>query len=177
VGDTDSERFLALVTRETDRHGGDVTAGLSAAARWVAQELPLFALNVVLATREELWALRYPQTHALYALARAPGGVGGGRHLDHASAAGTVRVRSADFRERPAVVIASEPMDEDPGWRPLASGELLHVDRELRVSSAIVIDHPPRHPLELADLAPHAAASQSAHPTGSPPQSAASARR
>jgi glutamine amidotransferase len=51
-------------------------------------------------------------------------------------------------------------MDDDPGWRLLASGELLHVDAELAVSSTIAVDHPPRHPLTLADLSPHAAASQ-----------------
>lgn len=158
-GDTDSERFFALVTKETDRHGGDVTAGLIAAARWVAEELPLFALNVVLTTSDELWALRYPETHALYVLERGPGAV-----LEHAGAPGTIRVRSADAGDQPSVVIASEPMDADPAWRPLASGELVHADRELRVSSTIVIEHPPRHPLTLADLAPHAAASQSAHP-------------
>ncbi|HVC85696.1 MAG TPA: class II glutamine amidotransferase [Solirubrobacteraceae bacterium] len=158
-GDTDSERFFALVTKETDRHDGDVTAGLVAAARWVARELPLFALNVVLTTSDELWALRYPETHALYLLERGPGGA-----LEHAGAPGTIRVRSAEAGNQPSAVIASEPMDRDPAWRPLASGELVHVDRALRVSSTIVIDHPPRHPLTLADLAPHAAASQSASP-------------
>jgi glutamine amidotransferase len=165
-GDTDSERFLALVTKETDEHGGDVGLGLVSAARWVADELPLFALNVVLATREELWALRYPETHGLYVLARAPGGPGGARQLDHAGAAGTMHVRSADLDSSAAVIVASEPMDEDPGWRPLASGELLRVDRLLGVSSTIAIDRPPRHQLALADLAPLAAGSQTAHPTG-----------
>jgi predicted glutamine amidotransferase len=162
-GDTDSERFFALVTKETDQRGGDVTSGLIAAARWVAQELPLFALNVVLTTSHELWALRYPATHALYVLERAPAGP-----LEHSSTAGTVRVHSTDLGDSRAVVVASEPMDEDRAWRALASGELLHVDRELRVSSTIALDHPPRHPLTLADLSPHAAESQSAHPTGPP---------
>jgi len=158
-GDTDSERFFALVTKETDRHGGDLTAGLIAAARWVAEELPLFALNVVLTTSDEVWALRYPDTHALYLLERGPGVA-----LEHAGVPGTIRVHSADAGDQPSVVIASEPMDADPGWRPLASGELVHVDRELQISSTIAIEHPPRHPLTLADLAPHAAASQSAPP-------------
>jgi predicted glutamine amidotransferase len=163
AGDTDSERFFALVTKETEQRGGDVTSGLIAAARWVAEELPLFALNVVLTTRHELWALRYPQTHALYVLERAPGGA-----LEHSSTVGTVRVHSTDVADIPAVVVASEPMDEDSAWRPLASGELLHVDHELHVSSTIVLDQPPRHPLTLADLAPRAAESQSAQPTGLP---------
>ena len=163
TGDTDSERFFALVTKETEQHGGDVTAGLTAAARWVAEELPLFALNVVLTTSDQLWALRYPETHELHVLERAPGGARGAGQLDHRSTAGTVRVHSAELADRRAVVVASEPMDEDPSWRPLASGELLHADRELGVSSAIVIEHAPRHPLALADLTPHAAASQTPH--------------
>ena len=165
AGDTDSERFFALVTKETEERGGDVTAGLIAAARWVARELPLFALNVVLSTSHELWALRYPQTHALYVLERQPGDT-----LEHRGTMGTVRVRSTDLRDRPAVVVASEPMDEDGAWRALAPGELLHVNHELHVSSTIVLDHPPRHQLTLADLTPHAAQSQTAHPTRSPTQ-------
>jgi len=163
-GETDSERFFALVTRETARRGGDLAAGLTAAARWVGSELPLYALNVVLTTSTEVWALHYPDTHELYVLERAPGGARGNRHLDHASPAGTVRVRSGELADLPAVVIASEPMDEDPGWRLLASGELLHVDGAGRVSSSIAVEEPPRHPLTLGDLAPHAAASQSARP-------------
>jgi predicted glutamine amidotransferase len=159
-GDTDSERFFALVTKETDEHDGDVSAGLIAAAGWVAQELPLFALNVVLTTSHELWALRYPETHALYVLERSPG-----RTLEHSSTAGTVRVHSTDLGDTPAVVVASEPMDEDSAWRALASGELLHVSQELQTSSMIVLDHPPGHQLTLTDLSPHAADSQTAHPT------------
>jgi predicted glutamine amidotransferase len=59
-GDTDSERFFALITRETNARGGDVTAGITDAARWIAERLPLFALNLVLTTPDGLWALRYP---------------------------------------------------------------------------------------------------------------------
>jgi glutamine amidotransferase len=161
-GQTDSERFFALVTKEVDEHGGDVGAGLTAAAAWVADELPLYALNVILATSDELWVLRYPETHELFVLERAAGGASGARPLDHSGAAATVRVRSAHLGGRPAVVVASEPMDEDPAWRALASGELLHVDRDQRVTSSIAIERPPRHPLTLADLSPRAASSQTA---------------
>ena len=38
-GETDSERFFALVNRETEAAGGDVTTGLRTAARWVAGSL------------------------------------------------------------------------------------------------------------------------------------------
>ena len=65
--------------------------------------------------------------------------------------------RSASARPisptRPAVVVATERMDEDPGWRALESGELLHVDAEsLNVTSRRLVTEPPAHPLTLADL-------------------------
>lgn len=160
AGDTDSERFFALVTREIDSHGGDVGQGLASAARWVAASLPLFALNVVLIAGPELWALRYPDTHDLFVLDRAPGGTSRDRHLEHASRAGRIRVRSGELADAPAVVVATERMDEDTGWRNLRSGELLHVDPQARMHTEIVIDHPPAHLLTLADLDPRAAASQ-----------------
>jgi glutamine amidotransferase len=69
-------------------------------------------------------------------------------------------VRSDDLATSPAVVIASEPMDDDPGWRLLASGELLHVDGDLTVSSRRVLEAPPAHLLTLADLDPRARSSQ-----------------
>ena len=70
-GDTDSERFFALITRETRRNGGDVTAGIHHAARWLAEHLPVYALNLVLVTPEQMWALRYPATHELYVAPRS----------------------------------------------------------------------------------------------------------
>ena len=159
-GDTDSERLFALITRETERRDGDVGAGIAAAAGWVAAELPLFAINLILGTADGLWALRYPDTHELWVLERAAGGPRGDRHLDAASAAGTVRVRSEHLTRQPAVIVASERMDEDPGWRLLEPGELIHVDTTPSVESAIVLDGPPARQLTLADLEPHAAAAQ-----------------
>lgn len=156
AGETDSERLFALITKCVDDAGGDVTAGITAAARWVADTLPLYAINLVLTTPTGLWALRYPQTHTLFVLARGAGG----RHLEHASAAGRLRVRSGDLSTRPAVVVASERMDEDAGWRALAPGELLHVDGELTVHRQVVIDHAPAHPLDLRQLDARARAAQ-----------------
>jgi glutamine amidotransferase len=59
------------------------------------------------------------------------------------------------------VIIASEPMDEDSGWRSLESGELVHVGPDLGVTVERVIDRPPAHQLSLAQLEPKAAESQS----------------
>lgn len=160
AGDTDSERFFALITQQIDAHGGDVGAGITTAARHVADALPVYAINLILTTPKELWALRYPDTHDLFVLRRAAGGPHGGRHLDHASTAGRIRARSAALSERRAVVVASERMDEDPGWEALRPGELLHVDEHLTTSCRVVLKQPPRHQLTLDQLGGHAAASQ-----------------
>lgn len=165
-GDTDSERLFALITKYAE-HTGDVGQAIGQAVRWVADNLPVYAVNLVLTTAEDLWALRYPATHPLYVLQRGSGGPHGDRHLEHASAPGTIRVRSADLTVAPAVVVASERMDEDPGWRPLAAGELVHVGPDLAVTSRIVLDRDPARLLTLADLNPRAAASQKPSPTAS----------
>lgn len=159
-GQTDSERFFALITREIEASNGDVGAGITAAARWVAQELPIYSINCVLSTSTELWALRYPESHRLMILERAIGGPTGERHLDAASPAGTVRVRSGALGARAAVIFASEQMDEDPGWRLLEPGELVKVDRNLRVSSQIALTAPPAHLVRLEDVEPAIASSQ-----------------
>ena len=158
-GDTDSERFFALISKEAERDG-DVGQAIVRAATWVAENLPIYAINIIVISASELWALRYPDVHDLYVLERAAGGPSGGRHLEHASARGSVRVRAGDLAERPAVIIATERMDEDPGWRELRSGELLHVDSDLRVRSTLALDRPPAHQLTLADLSEKAAAAQ-----------------
>jgi predicted glutamine amidotransferase len=159
-GDTDSERFFALITKETRAAGGDVGAGIAAAARWVAAELPLFAINIVLIADGELWALRYPDTHDLFLLQRAPGGPSGCRHLEQASAAGRIRVRAGELQTCSAAVVATERMDDDPGWQELEPGVLVHVDAGLNVTRTTILDGPPRHLLTLADLGESAAASQ-----------------
>ena len=57
--------------------GVEVDVILEAAARWVAAELPLFALNCLLATTTGMWALRYPDVHDLPMLERGSGGPSG----------------------------------------------------------------------------------------------------
>ncbi|WP_306187874.1 class II glutamine amidotransferase [Streptomyces sp. MK5] len=161
-GDTDSERLFALITRETRSHGGDVTAGIEQATRWIARNLPVYALNLVLITPDRLWALRYPATHELYVLERPAGGPHGTRHLDHSGSHGRMRVHSAPLADRPAVVVASERMDDNPDWRLMEPGELLHVGADLRTTRRVVLPDPPAHRLTLDDLRPAAAASQQA---------------
>jgi glutamine amidotransferase len=156
-GETDSERFFALITKRIAATGGDVGEAIAQAAGWVAEHLPVYALNIVLITATELWALRYPDTHELHWLERAAGC----GQLRHHGRPGEVRVHSDELADCPSVVVASEPMDDHPDWRALAPGELLYVGSELDVTATRVLERPPAHPLSLADLDPRAAASQS----------------
>lgn len=142
AGQTDSERVFALVTAETRRSGGDVSAGLQRAVGWVAENLPIYALNVLITTATDLWALRYPDSHQLYVLDRST------VHPDGRSAdlrSRRIRARSERLSEIPSVVFASEPMDGESGWRLMDSGELIHVDADLRLTSRIAFPDPPAH--------------------------------
>ncbi|KZB84773.1 class II glutamine amidotransferase [Amycolatopsis regifaucium] len=159
-GDTDSERLFALITKHIDQRDGDIGAGITSAVRWAEEHLPVYAVNLILTTPTQLWALRYPGTHDLFVLQRAAGGPHHGRHLEHVSRAGRIRARSGALAEHPAVIVASERMDENPAWHNLRSGELMHVDADLTVTRRLILDRPPRHRLTLDDLGAHARASQ-----------------
>jgi predicted glutamine amidotransferase len=147
-GQTDSERLFALITREARRNDGDIRAGIVAAVEWVAANLPIYSLNLIVTTDSELFALRYPEGNTLYVLERGAGGVSGAAPLRNRSSLGT-RLRSDEAARRPVVVLASEQMDDDPGWRALETGELLHVDEQLHVNSTIAFPNPPAHLMKL----------------------------
>jgi glutamine amidotransferase len=170
-GDTDSERYFALITQQIDAHGGDVGAGIAAAARWIGERLPVSSLNTIVATPGEMWALRYPGQHALHIIERpagassppapntpaeagtrattgSPAGSGAAAVGLHArSATSSVHVPALDTL--PSVVVASEELDGEQGWRMLASGELVHVRPDLTVESAVVIPEAPAHLVPL----------------------------
>lgn len=93
-------------------------------------------------------------------LERRRGGQHGDRHLDHSGTAGHLRVHCRDLADTPAVVVASERMDDNPAWRLMEAGELLHVGPDLGVTRTIALPHEPRHRLDLTDLRPEAAESQ-----------------
>jgi predicted glutamine amidotransferase len=150
AGDTDSERMFALITARIDEHGDDVGAGIASAAGWIAEHLPVYALNLIVIEPAGLWALRYPETHRLYVLERPAGGTHGGRPLHGSSP--TLRVHSEHLARHPSVVVASEPLDEHPGWRLLDPGELLRVDADLRVTSRIALPDPPARPMPVSYL-------------------------
>src|SRR5450755_2834450 len=133
-GETDSERVVGPLTGETRRRASDLHRGIVEAIGWIAVELPVFALNLVLITATDQWALRYPDTHELYVLDRPAGGSSGSGALEAHTA--RISARSPHLAVQPSVVIASEKIDDDPAWRLLDAGELLHIGPSLRISSS-----------------------------------------
>lgn len=147
LGETDSERYFALITQQTDAHGGDVAAGITAAAGWIAANLPVAALNIIVAAPGELWALRYPDQHALHILQRPADADPESAGLHVRSATSSMHVPG--LADVPSVVIASEELDGEDGWRMLAPGELVHIGPDLRVRSQIVLPDPPERLIPL----------------------------
>lgn len=158
-GQTDSERLFALITAESRRAAGDVGEGIARAVTWVAKELPVLSLNLIVTTATDLWAVRYPATHELHILERNPARVHGpAAPLDARSH--RIHARSEDLAGSSHVLIATEPMDHNPAWRPVEAGELVHVGPDLAVTASFPFPGAPAHPLTLSDLDPAAAASQ-----------------
>lgn len=155
-GGTDSERLFALITLHTRQRQGDLSAGIVNAMKWVAENVPVFSLNMVLTTPTDLWALRYPLTHELYVLDRYPASL---EEFDGATQ--QIHARSEELATRRSMVVATEVMDQSKGWRLLKPGELLHIGPELAAESIFPLPVEPRYPLTLAELDPAAAASQS----------------
>ncbi|NUS71886.1 MAG: class II glutamine amidotransferase [Corynebacteriales bacterium] len=144
-GATDSELIFAFITAEINRLG-DTTKGLTSAITRIGAELPVFALNILLAEKDKIWALRYPDTHELWVLPST-----GEQFLR--SDSGLMRVHARDGEDFPAVVIASEPLDHNPEWRLLDPGELLIAEGPATHSLFPFKD--PAHPLTREDLDLH----------------------
>lgn len=156
AGQTDSERVFALITAAIRAREGNVEAGLCDALVWLAANVPIYALNLLLATATDMWALRYPDVHDLYVLDRRSGST------EFELRTSRISARSSSLSRRPSVVFASERMDDDPAWRLVPTGALVHVDASLDIATSVVLPDPPVHRLALSDLSVQAATSQ--HP-------------
>jgi glutamine amidotransferase len=155
-GETDSERIFALITACIRRHDGDVDAGIVGAVGWLAETVPILAVNFLLSTATDLWALRYPETNELYLLDR--------RDVDDRRLrmrSDRITAHSEQLTSDASVLFASEPMDDDD-WELLSPGELVHVDADLKIDRRIAFPDSPKHQLRHEDLTAQAAASQHA---------------
>ena len=101
---------------------------------------------------------------APYVLDRPAGRHPAGQALDVASR--RIHAWSEHLAHQPSVIIATERIDDDPGWRLLDPGELLHLRSTLETSSTASFPAEPAYLLRVADLDPAAAASQ--HPQAAP---------
>jgi predicted glutamine amidotransferase len=155
-GQTDSERIFALITACIRRRDGDVGAGIVDAVGWLAETVPIFAVNMLLSTATDMWALRYPETHELYLLDRRDVDDRRLRMRSH-----RITAHSEHLTSDASVLFASEPMDDDD-WQLLATGELVHIDADLQIDRRIAFPDPPKHQLRHHDLTAQAAASQHA---------------
>jgi len=145
-GDTDSERYAALIAKYAhDR--GDVGAGFAAAANWLADNVPMYSLNAVVVSKGNLWALRYPDQRALHVAKRRLDPLSGGVW---SGASDTASHTVVSDHPTDVVLVASERIDGSEDWRMLDPGELIHVGPDLQVGSTIAVDHAPAR-LHLLD--------------------------
>ena len=133
-------------------------AGLRDAVGWLAANVPIYALNILLSTATDMWALRYPETHELYVLDRRDRAAPVGLDLSTRR----IRAHAEQLHGRPAVVFATEPMDADPCWRLIAPGELVHVDAGLTITTELAFPDPPARQLRREELT--AVAEEAQHP-------------
>jgi glutamine amidotransferase len=148
LGETDSERVFALITASIRAHDGDVPAGLLGAVRWLAANVPISSVNLLMTTATDMWALRYPEVNELYVLDRRANASVSEFHLR----TDRIRARSEHLRARSSVVFATKRMDDDSRWRLMEPGELVHVDAGLHINRSTALPDPPRHQLSNADL-------------------------
>jgi glutamine amidotransferase len=97
--------------------------------------------------RATFWLLDAPdslrvQSHALHILERPAGG-----ELHVRSS--TSSVQAPELADVPSVVVASEALDGESGWRMLSPGELVHVRADLSVESRIAVSQAPSHLVPL----------------------------
>lgn len=146
LGQTDSERVFALITASIRARDGNESAGLIDALRWLAANVPIYAVNVLLSTATDVWALRYPESHELYIL----------------TAAATVRLSSTceaseSAHTRRTCANGRRWCSRLNRWMTTRVGACWtrgagHVDAALRVNRSLVLPDPPRHPIRREDL-------------------------
>lgn len=157
-GDTDSERFAALVCQQRDALDGDVAGGIAAAARWLAANVPISSLNCLVISPSGMWALRYPDVRSLHTATRTVTGDDGRETVGWRgrSALAGHRITSASGLDPvPVALVASERVDGQDDWRLLRSGELISVDPDLKTDSRIVLARPPTRTLNAAGPDPN----------------------
>lgn len=132
-GDTDSEAFFHLIVQETEDLGDPIEGIVSAVGKVVGKGInSSTSLNFIASNGEKLYALRYAITgldhYTLYYLER-PGEV----ELRKLSEETHQLILTKLAQGEKAVVIASEPMSDEPNWKPIPNKNLAIIDPNLDV--------------------------------------------
>lgn len=129
LGTTDSERYFALLTSYLRESPGDVPRALRLCLTWLAENVSIYCLNCVLATPQEVWAVRHPDTNPLWYLS---GQSGTGSHpapegLSEVQLTSRYwAVAGLDPTINMVTVVASERMTEESQWDMITPGWALH---------------------------------------------------
>jgi predicted glutamine amidotransferase len=139
-GDTDSEKYFALILSQFLRDGVLSDAGkealvesLSKGIKVVRDEIGGYGLNFILSDGRYLFGFK--NGRPLYLLSRGPESVPGVNLQSEETGALLSWKKSVGEK---AVIIASEKMTASDPWVPLKENELVSVDRNLKVVRNVV---------------------------------------
>ncbi|ADV65140.1 class II glutamine amidotransferase [Desulfurococcus mucosus] len=132
-GDTDSEAFFHLVVQEAEEYGDPVEGIRRAVEKIIAEGIGFSSLNFIASDGERLYALRYATTSLDYYTLYYRERPGEGFELRKLSkeTRQLIAMKLA-YRER-AVLVASEPMSDEPYWNPIPNKHLIVVNSGLDI--------------------------------------------
>jgi predicted glutamine amidotransferase len=124
LGDTDSERYLALLHHYIGE-ARDTITGIQKSVDWIKKNCTYTSLNFLLADGDSLYALRLPSKEGLHLRRLEPE-----EDLRGLSSYGT---RTEGHVPQGAILFASERIDPAPSWRELEPGTLAVARCDLRL--------------------------------------------
>jgi glutamine amidotransferase len=118
-GDTDSERFAALLASELEKTDGDEIEAYRRTASYLSEHHPMTSITSITMGKDgDLYALRYPENRSLFWKRIGVRDAKQGHSLIQ------------PFRQKQdgaITVFASRPLDATEGWQELPPGKLLRV--------------------------------------------------
>ena len=132
-GDTDSEAFFHLIVQEAIELGDPIEGIKSAVEKIIGRGIGFSSLNFIASDGRKLYALRYAITcedyYTLYRIERPKGGFEVKRLSKETRQLISVKLA----RREKAVIIASEPMSDEPCWELIPNKHLVVVDSNLNM--------------------------------------------
>lgn len=132
-GDTDSETFFHLIVQEIEDLSNPVEGIISAIKKNVSKGVVFSSLNFIASDGKRLYALRYATKrlsyYTLYYLDRPREGL----ELRKLSKETQQLILTKLAHGEKAVVIASEPMSDEPYWKPIPNKHLVIISPNLNV--------------------------------------------